>query len=1221
MADAGFPTLPLAQELLERVIATCDRFEADWRGGGSPRIEDHVIAATGSERPVLLRELLAIEVELRIARGEHPDPSEYRGRFPDLATVVDATFAELAAALPRPSGSDPPRFRVLRLHAWGGLGQVSVALDRELHREVALKEIRPEMADHPESRARFVLEAEVTGQLEHPGIVPVYGFGVDAAGRPYYAMRMVQGKTLRQAIENLRAAPAPTRKLEFRKLLGKFVAVCDAVAYAHSRGVLHRDIKPDNILLGPYGETLVVDWGLAKVFERGDEAAAGDPGWRAPTLSADSDATVAGTTLGTPGYMSPEQAAGEIDRLGPRSDVYGLGATLYVLLTGRGPSGKADGGMPTTTLADAVRPSRSPGGRIPPALGSICAKAMHPRPEGRYATARLLADDIERWLADEPVSAHREGLGGRLSRWLRRHRARAAAAVLALVAVSLVSIAAAVLVDAERRRADGERDDARRLAARLAYERAWTAHEGNDQGAGLLWLGRALELTDPGAELEQRRIRVTMEAWRPSVCRRLLELNHGQVVESVAISPDGTRLLTAGGRRVCLWDAADGRPVGAPLRHPDDLLFAALGVDGATIATAARDGRVRLWEAETGELLAETKPAPIATALAIAPDGATLATGHNDGIRLWGVPSGRPLGQVVKHPMPVQAVVYSPDGQTVFTGGKDKILRAWGVADGRARGVEIATHSPIHRLAGRPDGGAMATALEDRTVQVRGLTDGKVLFLPSRHKLTVRAVAFGPDGAAILTGSQDTTAQLWDAGSGLPIGETLRHPTEIRHVAIGPDGRTALLAVGTRAWLWSLPDGPRDGRRLVHGGPVTSIAFSPDGTKLATGGKAGQARLWDVASGRPIGPALDHGPFLRALAFHPRRPILATASSGGDARLWDSTDGRPLGPPLPHRRGVFVHGLDFHPDGRVLATGGDDREVRLWGPAGEGGPGRVLPHPDHVSCVRFSPDGRTLLAGGGSGSARLWDPTDGRLLHEWHHQERARIRAAAFSPDGRVVATAGNDRAARLWDIASGRPLAVLRHEGEIFDVEFRPDGRMVATCGFDGVVRLWGWPGGRRVAETARAVGPVLDLAFSPDGSTVASSGVDGAARLWDSSDGLPVGRPFLHGAGIWAVAFHPEGKILATAGADGTARLWDLPRPLPGGVDELVGWTSLWTQRTLTDSNSVEPLGLEEWRRRYRASRGLTAGLPLPEQASPGQGDRAPVPGGAKDDPASIP
>ncbi|HEX6985216.1 MAG TPA: serine/threonine-protein kinase, partial [Planctomycetaceae bacterium] len=407
--------------------------------GGDPQ---RSLAAVSSISPSARAALAGVadrDVQASLLRlpGEKPAPA---GPADPLATRAVSVLSKEATGL---------RYQVLRPHAKGGLGEVFVARDAETNREVALKEIQSHAAADPEARSRFLFEAEVTAGLEHPGVVPVYGLGAYPDGRPFYAMRFIRGDSLAQAIARFHSEQGKTlsdseRNLAFRDLLGRFVDVCETLAYAHARGVLHRDLKPGNVMLGRHGETLVVDWGLAKVTGRPDTHA-GNGASAAPTpatpTAADEPALVpgsgsaptqAGRLLGTPGYMSPEQAEGRLDRLGPASDVYGLGATLYHLLTGKPPVEGGDlGEVLRKVRTGEIPPPREANPEVPKPLDAICRKATALRPEDRYATAADLAADVEKFLADEAVSALADSPLDRAGRWARRNRSAVRTGVVA----------------------------------------------------------------------------------------------------------------------------------------------------------------------------------------------------------------------------------------------------------------------------------------------------------------------------------------------------------------------------------------------------------------------------------------------------------------------------------------------------------------------------------------------------------------------------------------------------------------------------------------------------------------------------------------------------------------------------------------------------------------------------------------------------------------------
>ena len=449
------------------------QFDRAWRSGARPRIEDHLADLAESRRRLLLGELIRIELERRRGRGEDPSPAEYHRRFSDDAAVIKDIFdppGNSPEPTPTPASSSRragKRFRIVRFHKSGGLGQIYVAYDEELGREVALKEILPDKAADTDLRSRFVLEAEINGGLEHPGIVPVYSLGTYDDGLPFYAMRFVEGDSLREAIESCHKEhprPDPTTG-EFRKLLGRFVHVCQAIAFAHSKGVLHRDLKPHNVMLGRYGETLLIDWGMAKVIGHGEPS--GSEVAPGVTLVPRSGSGHAATkdAHGTPLYMSPEQAAlafikdGDkleeaVKALGPATDIYGLGAILFALLTGEPPvereNVEEEIEKEIKKILDRVqrgeiRQPRSLNPHIPRSLEAVCLKALAQRPEDRYPDCEGLADDLERWLADEPVSAWHEPLALRAWRWVRHHRTVVTAAVVALV-VGVIGLSAVAFV-------------------------------------------------------------------------------------------------------------------------------------------------------------------------------------------------------------------------------------------------------------------------------------------------------------------------------------------------------------------------------------------------------------------------------------------------------------------------------------------------------------------------------------------------------------------------------------------------------------------------------------------------------------------------------------------------------------------------------------------------------------------------------------------------------
>ncbi len=696
------------------------------------------------------------------------------------------------------------RFEVLRPHARGGLGEVFLALDTELNRSVALKELPVERAHDPDFQARFLFEAEVTGSLEHPGIVPVYSLNRHADGRPFYAMRLLKGGTLRDAIDRFHhmgksAEGVETRELAFRRLLRSVIDVCNAVAYAHSQGVVHRDLKPENVMLGHFGETLVVDWGIARLHS--DARDDGAKTLSARHASADPSQTRPGSVIGTPRYMSPEQAEGGVDRVGPSSDIYSLGAILYCVLVGQDAFPDGD----TPAVLNRVRRGIFLGPRrvrrsIDATLETICVKAMSLKPQDRHATALELADDLEKWLSD--------------IRYRTEHEA-------AFIEVN-------------------------RSQSRLALERAHTCFARDARNEGMLWLSRALE--DAPAEL-QRVVRMSLSAWH--VGAKLLErgFRHGAEVYAVDFSPEGRTLATAGANRTArLWDLATGSPLSSPLMHDGLVRAVTFHPDGNVVATADDAGLIRFWDAITGDPFG--KPincgSPV-TAVCFSPEGARIAAANATGSSvLWDFVSRKPIGKWEGDPAPILAVSFSPDGSTLAVAREDGAVHLLDSTTGQPLNEPLAHDASVIRLAFDFAGGRLLTGSRDGGVRVWDIVR-KIATIALVDQGEIRCLSFRADGEVFATSGDAGTTRLWDSSTGRPIGERLDHGARVDCLAFRPDG-TAVATGGDdgKIRLWCAATGLPIGPALKHGEAVGGVVFSRDGGRLVSRGRDATVRCWTM---------------------------------------------------------------------------------------------------------------------------------------------------------------------------------------------------------------------------------------------------------------------------------------------------------------------------------------------------------------------------------------
>jgi WD40 repeat protein/tRNA A-37 threonylcarbamoyl transferase component Bud32 len=1265
---AGIDLLPPGEG--RRVDLLCDRFEANWKSGRRPRLERYLGRVPPAVRPVLLRELLGLELEYRRRRGETPAPEDYRGRFPEQAALITAAFSEEAAppgpqpllvqwavsclarqaqrrdvagadsaaypappvglwsqllrlapadpvgtpeeepltvvnsqgssALREPERGAAPRtvpdatpphagpvlgeYELLDKLGKGGMGIVYRARHQALNRIVALKVIRPDrLEDLPPPKRqewldRFRQEARAAARSEHAHIVTVYDVG-EIDGQLYYAMQYVEGCSLAEIV---RAGPLPNRRAA-----AYLEPVARAVHHIHTCGVLHRDLKPRNILVDRDDRPLLTDFGLAKWQESVQDTM--------PTRG----------PLGTPSYTAPEQVRLPA-RISTASDVYSLGATLYDLLTGRPPFQAAD---PLETLRQVRDEEPVAPRQLNPAIDRdlelICLRCLQKEPHRRYASALQLADELRRYLRGEPLVYTRPvGRAERLWRWRRRNPALATAGGLAaagLVAVAVVSGAFAVhwfhtADQLRQKQADttAALTESQRLAATLALDRGLGLCEQEQVGPGLVWLAHSLELVPAGAEDLERTIRVNLAGWLRQVWPlRAPSLQHQGPVYAVAFSPDGRTVLTGSGDGALhLWEAATGKELRQFKGHDRAVETLAFSPDGQTALSGGVDKTARLWDVATGKELHQLEGQEgLLWAVAFSPDGKTALTTTLGGktARLWDVATGGEIHRLEGHTQDIRAVTFSPDGKSVLGGSSDGTIHLWDAPTGNTL-LRFQGHtSAVRSVAFSPDGSTVLTGSADKTARLWQAATGKPIGAPLQHEGAVHAVAFHPDGKAVLTGSADRRARLWNVATGNLLGPLLPHHDAVLAVAFSADGNTVLTGSrDRRARLWEAAREPVGDRAFAHEERVvTAVAFSPDGSTLLTGSGdpkkpsgAGAARLWNVATGKLLFPALRHEGMVNRVAFSPDGRTIVTGSADHTARLWDVATGQPIGRPLVHKNWVFA--VAFSPDGKTVATASTDGNVQFWD-ARTGTPGPILPHPDSVRVVAYSQDGRTVLTAGDHGLAHLWEAATGQELH-WFFGHRAAVRDAAFSPDGRTVVTASHDGTAQLWEAATGNRLGgPLPHADRVDRVRFSPDGRTVVTGSHDGTACLWKVATGELLGSPLPHQGRVWALAFSPDSKTVLTGSVDQTARFWDAVTGKPLGPSLKHGAEVWAVAFNPDGRTVVTGAEDHTARLWKAPAPLPGAGRRVVLWTRLITGLELQAGDTVRELDARRWQQ-YR-------------------------------------
>jgi len=1056
-------------------------------------------------------------------------------RMLDAAEVPEVRPADADSGPGRidPSEGRPllGRFEILDDLGSGGFGFVVRARDLLLGRIVALKMPLPERVLSSDDVRRSLREARAAARLDHPNIVRIHDAGELGPLGYFIAAEFCDGPSLPRWLKS-RNEPVPARLAAFW-----IAALADAVQHAHDRGILHRDIKPDNVILAVTRELdeftpRLTDFGLAKLAEEA------------------SDDTRTEARIGTPCYMAPEQAAGRHRDIGPLTDVYALGTTLYEIVAGRPPfRGETDAETLRLVIeAEPVAP-RSLRPALPRDLETICLKCLSKEPARRYVSAGALRDDLQRFLDGRPIKGRPVSAWEHIRRWARR---RPGIAVLS----GLVVLLACGLVGGIVWWASWLEWHNRQLKIHIARA---------DQ--------QAREAQEQTRIAEERRHQADRHHYAESLRRVRRALDAGQlelgqdILHDIHPSADGYDPRGFAWRY--LWRQAN-REFTQLWGHEATVLGAAVSRDGTTLATWDLQNRALLWDLSPGIELDKPRAIPSTPAtdwgfLAFSPDGRYLAAPERDtpnpGIRLFEVATTRLLTRLsLKAGESLKTLFFDSRSRRLACAlnlrGGGRSLAVWEMTAGPEL-QPVRTTADDHPFVDGFTGGDTLLALQEgERVTLRDPWTGKAkVRLAGSLPGPILRSSFSEDGRFFAAHVPGNRIVVWDTGSG---GEAARFEAVGDFVlfAFSPKGsRVALMENSGRVTI--LDRATKEKRVLTqrsHGRKTKfqHMAFSPDESLLAieltsAPGGVQPVEVWDIATAlrlRVFPGRKDGG----QLAFLPRGRALVIA--GGTApRIWRLDP--PAAPDALAGHTAEAWAAAFSPDGKVLATGSDDtgegRTIKLWNTAS----GQVLAgwkgHTATVAALTFSPDGRVLASASldsgkpGHSNVNLWDVTSHRRLAtlEGH---TGPVRSVAFSPVGRWLATAGDDGTARLWDVAGKTMRAVLAgHTKNLTRIAFSPDGSTLATASNDATIRLWDVATGQSQA-TLRDVGNVNAVAFAPDGSLLASTNEDGSIKLWNSSDGYLVRTIRGEADQLRCLAFTPDGRNVVAAGKGKVIRIWDI-------------------------------------------------------------------------------
>lgn len=993
-----------------------------------------------------------------------------------------------------PTSSFAGRYVIEREIGRGAITTVYAALDIERSRRVALTLYQLDAGHDIKWFRRVQSEAAVLAELKGPHFVALYDAGI-ADDQPYTVEEFVEGPTLEFATRHVPQHP---------HVAATCVAyLARAIHEAHTRDMLHLDLRTSNVLLAP-----APVGGTSQGAPPGSITLSTNVSPWIPKLKGfglalnESELTELGQSaaqFGTPVYMAPEQLTDRDDLIGPSTDVYALGAILYEMITARPPFQGVDlaDTVEQVTETDLVAPSRFQP-KIARDLETICLHCLKKWAFDRYATAGQLADDLDRYLAGQPIRARRPSLLSRGWDWKRRHPRAARVVTTAFVIGVTCFISGLTLWLQARRQVATALVDVRQANDRAYFadmvfvQRAWDEHNPS----------RLRELLDN--QLPERTDGVDRRGFEWYYWRRL---GTGEQRTIQVPGPKGTQIYCSANSKtyvsvtptqvITIWDRETQQPLQSFPATDERILNAASSADGRTLATAAPDFTVKLWDATSGKNLRMLRGHTASvTSIAFSRDGQMLASASADqSVRVWESATGKLLQTLSGHAQPVACVAFSPSGQLLAGGTQDGVTRVWTVSTGQEKIVLTGHRGPVLSVSWSADGRRLGTASGDRTAKIWDAAAGRETATLTGHTAAVRDIGFSPDGRRTSTGSSDQTVRIWNADNGVEIAVLPGQAESIVAVYFTADGQR-LFAISTdqtiKEWQAQLGD---ETLALPQGAACRNVAFSPDGRFLACA-TADSTIVWDVASRQIRHTLARSGGGMTCLSFSPNSQRLAAATEDRTVRTWDVASGQE-GRTLRGHQGPVL-GVCFSPDGQRIATGSLDKTVIIWDADGGQSIRTMSGHTSGVNSVSFSPDGKRVASASNDMSVKIWDAGSGQELAGLQGHTQA-VLSVVFSPDGARLASASSDRTVLVWDAKSGEQLFALKgHNGIVTQVAYSFDGKRLVTASFDQSVRIWDASFGYELLDLKGHRGKVNSAAFSADGRIVASGGADQAVKLW---------------------------------------------------------------------------------------------------------------------------